>query len=73
LVVGFLNGMGNGMGNGSIAYAFKQYLGMSTKQIKKLRVLSDDSRWVAVIKGAPQVICTQYNAYANYASNEDND
>ena len=69
VIVGFLNGMGNR----AIDYVMNQYLGLSVKQIKKLRKLNDDSRWVAIFKGSPQVICTQYLAYANYASNDDDD
>lgn len=67
LVVCFLNGMGSR----SINYVFDAYLGMDKKQIKKLRNLSDNSRWVAVVKSFPYIICSQYEAYANYVSGND--
>lgn len=66
IIVAFINGLGvKGMN-----YIFEAYLGMNKKQIEKLRKLGDDSRYVAVIKGCPSVIVSQYCAYANYASDD---
>jgi hypothetical protein len=64
IIVSFINGMGNR----SINYVFEAYLGMSKKQIDRMRKLGDTSRWVAVVKGAPSIVVSQYQAYANYAS-----
>lgn len=61
----------SGMGNRSLDYIFDKYLGMSPKQIKKLRLLSDDSRWVSVIKHqVPYIVCSQYQAYVHLASDD---
>lgn len=60
-----------GIGNRGIDYLFSSYLGLSNKQIKRLRLMSDHSRWVSVIKHSiPYIICSQYEAFVNLASND---
>jgi hypothetical protein len=43
----------------SYDYYLTKYLGMSTKQILKLKQVAQDSRWVAIYKQFPVIILTQ--------------
>ena len=58
----------NNIGVKGMNYVLQAYLGLSNKQIQRLRKLGENSRWISIIKSCPNVICSQYSCYANYAS-----
>ena len=61
----------NSLGNRSIDYIYDKYLGLDTAQIKKLRKMADDSRWIGITKTTPKILFSQYEALALYSSNPD--
>ena len=61
----------NTLGNQSIDYIYDKYLGLDNAQIKKLRRMADDSRWIDITKTTPKILFSQYEAYALFNSNPD--
>lgn len=47
--------------NKQISYLWKEYMGLDSKQIKKVRKLK--TRWITFIKGYPNLILTQYQCF----------
>ncbi len=63
----------HGLGDRILKYIFQDYLGLSTKQIKKIKKMSDDSSYISVCKGArgaPRCILSEKMAYVNLYNND---
>lgn len=62
----------NSLGNRTIDYVYSKYLGLDGSQIKKLRKMSDNSRWIGITKTMPKILFSQFEAVALYSSDSDN-